>query len=326
MINNLGGIQEAIKSIYNKVPGELSSYTDKLQSFSSEVFKSLPAESPSTKIKGVRSVKELTGNPWREIVLSKEEGEAIVKEIFPERKRLGNLGEMMFGKIIDHRLEKMGFSESKSKRKEEIKLFYEVFIEEMRGRTKGSADLTEAERVAINLYTGGFYRLINYSLDGDETNRSRFQKKYRLDDSDMQKACETVAPVLVKALASSLNRLPSYKKGVVYRGDTVTEKELNELKNGKVMINEKFLSCSKKLGISEDFVSLNYDEYTKDNKKESYQPVIYVIDCQSGKNVREYSATPSESEILYPPGQKFQTLEVTKEGNVSFVYLKELED
>lgn len=324
-MNRVDDMSAAIDRTYAKVPEPLSTYTDKLEKKTAEVFKAYAAEAlqEPAALKGEREVKLLSKNPWKNVRLTEAEEKMVANGLFPDEERPGELGEIFYLKAAVQLVKEMGVP--KEQRDDTIKEFIKFTCKEVSKAMRDKTGLPKSEGLAIWLYTGNFYRLINWSLDGDETNRIRFQKEFNLYESEMPVVREVVVPILTKTLASALNHLPDFGKDQIYRGDAIPKEELKEWKEGRVILAEKFLSCSPHAETCRGFAIQNCGEYTEETGKK-HIPVVFVFDCESGKNISEYSQNPLEEEVLYLPGQKFEVLEVTKREGTRFIYLQEIED
>jgi hypothetical protein len=188
-----------------------------------------------------------------------------------------------------------------------------------------------AEAHAINIYSGQHYLLINGTLDNDDTSLKIWGDLY-LDYADLPQ--ENLAAALAegqsyvneiaKLAASGINKLPPFI-GQLYRGDAMSNAQLDEWRNGKIMMTTKFFSCSSDVGVGEKFARQNAMEYMQD-KGEEYKPVLYVFNSKSAKDISQYSDSPDEEERIYTPGQAFRSVGVdeTTVPGLAIIFMEEV--
>lgn len=190
---------------------------------------------------------------------------------------------------------------------------------------------------AIKLLTSENYLLINGTLDGDKTSLCQwvnFRNDNSLEYYD-QSLEQLEQPYLIEAqkhvpeianlAASGINKLPP-SWGLIYRGDAMTNEQLDEWRKGdKIMITTKFMSCSTEVDIGEKFAKESAEDYIMNTGKE-YRPVLYAFISQSSKNISSFSVYPSEGERIYTPSQAFRGVAVDEQSvpGLAIIFLEEL--
>lgn len=187
--------------------------------------------------------------------------------------------------------------------------------------------LFPAEQNAIQYYTSLAYLLINGTLSNDEVSINQWME-INTNMGNLQegllKKNQSLVPQIAKMIASGLNKIPSYV-GEIYRGDALPLESINEWKNGKIMITNKFFSCSPLVDICERFAMSSAQDYMNELGK-PYKPVLYVFDSKSSKNISKYSANPREDERIYLPGQAFRSIAVDEKSvpGLAIIFLEEM--
>lgn len=180
----------------------------------------------------------------------------------------------------------------------------------------------------IRIYTTSSFRLLNGTLDNDQTSLSEWvfsRNDYIEGDSNFLKDAQKYIPVLAKMTASAINHLPLYE-GLIYRGDALTKEELAEWRTGdKIMLTNKFLSCSTRADIGEQYAKMNAESYINERDIE-YRPVVYAIQSENSRDITKYSLYPQEGERIYVPGQAFHAVKVDEEivPGLAIIFLREL--
>lgn len=147
-------------------------------------------------------------------------------------------------------------------------------------------DLSEAELVAINAYTGTYYRTLNGALrSGDAISAARVEPFRSM-------------------LNAALDKMPVYE-GLTKRGAYLDATAMSGLEVGKVLKEQAFLSTS-------------YGDGAFDGN------VRYVIYSKNGKNIERLSSFSSEQEVLFKAGTEFEIIDVIEDDGVLTVTMKEL--
>lgn len=179
------------------------------------------------------------------------------------------------------------------------------------------------EQEAINLYTTQHYLLINGTLDSDKTSINQWKASYISKDKNLQEAQGYVMQIAEVAI-SGINKLPPYE-GFLYRGDAMTNEKLEEYRQGAVIMNKKFLSCSTNAGVCEKFAKDGALDYIKDTAVD-HKAVLFVFKSESAKDIQEFSKVWSEDERIYVPGQGFRSLGVDEKTvpGLAIIYMEEM--
>lgn len=185
---------------------------------------------------------------------------------------------------------------------------------EDKGSEENTSNLTRPEEISINNYTQSKYKQINQYLRGKISGDKGIKED-------------------VENIRSALKKLDSYNNdfGTLFRG-IVEEKEMQEIKKeyenlmeeGSILEYDSFLSTTGDLDRVFDFLS---------DEKEGKTPVIFKINSKDnnskGKEIQEYSAYPTEDEILFEERTEFEVTGVEneqdiEENNYLIVKLKEI--
>jgi hypothetical protein len=135
--------------------------------------------------------------------------------------------------------------------------------------------VTLAEAVAISMYTSQSYREINDQLrSGNPT-------------PEVQ--------ALGEAFTSGLAKLPSYE-GTVYRGASLPESVGTQYRTGNVVQEDGIMSTT-------------WKSTEKFKDKVNYDVQIECGPNSSGKNIAMFSDKPTECEVAFPPGVRFQVID-----------------
>ena len=118
----------------------------------------------------------------------------------------------------------------------------------------------------------------------------------------------------IKLLFVALDQLPSIQNQRLFRG---VKEDLNDIyKQEPHVVWWGFSSCSVSESVleSEDFCG-------KTGKRTKF-----VIECYSGKSIRDYSYISKEDEVLVLPATEFEVMKIVQqERNFHVIYLKEVE-
>lgn len=147
--------------------------------------------------------------------------------------------------------------------------------------------ISEEERSAIRNYTSdGNYDINAYLREGGTIEDMKIS---------MQETCERVD--------STLNKLPKFD-GTVYRKEPANMADT--YKEGETYTNKGYTSTTAWPSIS--------------------GLVVLEIKQSSGCNVSKLSCSPGENEVLLPRDFKYKVTKITKEGDYTRVYAKEVKD
>ncbi len=150
-----------------------------------------------------------------------------------------------------------------------------------RNRGYKDCNLSVAEKVAFQFYTGSGYREINRALRTGGTSADKFK-------------------LMTAMIEAGLQKLSPYQ-GQVKRGAQLPSEALSKYQVGSVITEPAYTSTSLTSGFSA-----------------AHQ---FVIKSVSGHYVAPYSAHPSEFEVLFSAGAKFKVLQRKEEegGRIQFV-------
>ena len=185
-----------------------------------------------------------------------------------------------------------------------IPIVYMIEIQTMVARNicrELSNDLTKDEAAAIMLYTMSwepYEQCLFPILNGILQSKSRTKLKPWF--------------LYLKLLFVALDRLPAIANQSLFRG--VKRDLSDEYKLGQPVIWWGFSSCT----ISEDITER--EEFCGGTGKRT----MFIIDCNSGKNIRNYSYYPDEDEVVILPATQFEVVD-RREEEPGFlkIYLKE---
>jgi len=162
-------------------------------------------------------------------------------------------------------------------------------------------DLTLDEAVSIKLYTMEWSPVSLYT---------------RLNETLRMKDRKKLAPWFsyLKLFFVALDRIPSTTGQQLFRG--VKEDLSSRYVKGTSIVWWGFSSCT----ISEDVLESDVFYGTTGKRTK------FIIDCNSGKKIKDYSYMPDEDEVLILPATQFQVTDVIQpEPDVSEIYLKEID-
>jgi hypothetical protein len=188
------------------------------------------------------------------------------------------------------------------------------------------AGVTTADRIAISIYTGGDFDVMNPAIannfewyhnvlkqEKDNNDRSgksveftRFKHHNPHTDIDWVKKSFEHHRQVSEVTASALNKLPNWEhKGrQLYRGETVSDSQAATMATGYVRQFASFVSTSRDRARAEHFAANNVT-------KERPWRVIYVVtESKTGKDVEELSAIKGEFETLFMPNTEFEVTKV----------------
>ncbi|CAF1102523.1 unnamed protein product [Adineta steineri] len=170
-------------------------------------------------------------------------------------------------------------------------------------RSKEATDgLTQDESASIMLYSMGWepsdeclYVMLNKSLRSE--NRTQLKPWFSY----------------LKLLLTALSRLPSVRM-TVYRG--VKLDLSRKYQKGATILWWGFSSCTKSIDV------LQSNQFLGDTGART----IFIIECYSGKNIRNHSYFASEDEILLPPATQFRVKScLDQAGGLKLIHLEETE-
>lgn len=119
----------------------------------------------------------------------------------------------------------------------------------------------------------------------------------------------------LRLIISALVKLPSEPtRFTVYRG---VKMDLSaQMPKGNKIVWWAFTSCTTSVGI------LNNERFLGKNGSRT----LFIIDCYSGKKIRNHTIYPEEEEVLFFPACQFKVMDCINRGNgLLVVYLKEIE-
>lgn len=198
--------------------------------------------------------------------------------------------------------------------------------------------LTDAELAAIRVYSGGDYKTINPTLEGNdawlagnvaelagvkpsETTFARDATKKAVATgkaSERQRRQMKVDAMMHARMAvSGLKKLPDVTTDA-YRGLTMTLDQLIvEYKAGKRIVYKPFTSTSTKKAMSEGYASI---------PKPGMVGVLLTLKVNKGKDIKEISVAAKEGEVLLLPGAEFEvTAAPTLVGSLYHVTLTQVD-
>lgn len=239
---------------------------------------------------------------WSTIQVTKKEADSFQKALGVNKNNPGKIGKYLYeGGIASNR----------------------NFFEDM--PLDNGNILYGGEREGIYIYTSNNYLLLNGTLSNDATSLNEWEKcnEEHLPKGFLKEAQKHV-PEMAKMAASGINKLPPYK-GLIYRGDAMTMEQLAEWRDGKIMMTNKFFSCSKSVNTAEDYARNSAISYMQDTKVE-YKPVLYIFNSETSKDIKLHSLNKTEDERIYNPGQAFQSVKVDEESvpGLAIIFLKEM--
>ena len=118
----------------------------------------------------------------------------------------------------------------------------------------------------------------------------------------------------LRLFMTALSKIPLVGKRMIYRG--VKRKEIKIPSKGETQIWAAFSSCTATIDVlgTEAFLG------KKDPR------ILYLIECQSGRNIRDCSMITEEDEILLPINRHFQIISILDAGNdLTLVDMKEID-
>lgn len=179
-------------------------------------------------------------------------------------------------------------------------------------RQAGGLGMTSKEVKALWAYTVAQYKLMNPSLAGDKKWLSGSMTRAGKDVNEAKISQAMLINNAISAVAlQAINKLQPWQQGgtLIYRGESVSEKEFKELKLGFKRKFPHFVSTSRKESIANREARFNASQ----NAERSYV-VLYVIKASTtGRDIAQFSESPDEVEILFPPSTVFKVTEVVKE-------------
>lgn len=151
--------------------------------------------------------------------------------------------------------------------------------------------LTRDESASIMLYS-------MEEIFQDEPLYSRMNRMLRAGDR------QQLQPWLlyIKLLYTALTKLPSFE-GILFRG--VRLDLSNQYATQKNIKWSSFSSCTSRIDVLQ-----SYQFYGSTGTR-----TMFIISCHSGKNIRNHSYYPNESEIVLLPGTEFEVVGCLPQGN-----------
>lgn len=156
--------------------------------------------------------------------------------------------------------------------------------------------------------------ILLYSMDWEPTNQSF---SFILNTT-LQRAGQEVLKswfLYFRLLIAALVKLPSESsRFIVYRGLKIDLSA--QLTKGNKIVWSAFSSCTMSLDV------LRNERFLGSNGTRT----LFVIDCYSGKKIRNHTFYPDEEEVLLFPGCQFEVMGCINENNgFSVVHLREIE-
>jgi hypothetical protein len=183
--------------------------------------------------------------------------------------------------------------------------------------------LSNAELSAIRIYTAAEFNYINPVLAGNQAWLGAVIKEFQKPDSAGEKPEVTEehreqvrfeAKQHAEIAEAGLENLPDWK-GNVYRGMALTQEELDGMfQQGKTVVYPSFTSTSTKNATAQVFANKNATG--------GKVGILLEIKAIKGKDLKEISFTPKESEIILSPGSSFTVNEIippSKDGDYTVV-------
>lgn len=184
--------------------------------------------------------------------------------------------------------------------------------------------LTEAEMAAIRTYTAADYMYMNPAVANDRAwlgkQKGNIQQvadimplkgmpRRTMDTETMIGEGATHAGVAMQGLL----KLPP-KKGKVYRGARMSDKEFQKAYGGKTVTYKAFSSSSTEEGAARNYAT---GAGTVIPTKDQTISVFAVFDCIDARDVKPFSETGSEKEWLLLPGATFVVTKVEDDPDFS---------
>lgn len=179
--------------------------------------------------------------------------------------------------------------------------FFNKKLDVLSKQMKEAYPFIDIEKInSINIYSSHFYQEIN------KFNRGLL-KSFDSKNGITKKWYEA----LTRQINSGLDEIPNKYKGLVFRGTSLDQKQLepyiNAFKNGSVHIEKAFLSTS-------------YSE-----NKAFGGNVFFEITSKKGTMIEKLSDFESEKEVLFKAGQKFKVTDVIDKGSGNyFIKMEEI--
>ena len=169
--------------------------------------------------------------------------------------------------------------------------------------------LCPEEVTAISYYTGSVYDTVNAALRDEQDKLSLIVEQWnQYRASDVHTTIEQVRMEGLwnaRLLVSGLNALPEYI-GVVYRITMLTPEQIARYAVGQEVVEAGFVSAS------------------KDNYRNDFGNVRYVVQSEQGRSIEKYSRNRGEAEVLFRPRTRFRVLDVQQQDENTTIYLREV--
>jgi hypothetical protein len=107
---------------------------------------------------------------------------------------------------------------------------------------------------------------------------------------------------------------PYFKTGTTYRGMSMTRGELEQYKEGDIVLTRSFLSTSKDENVAKFFMPDDDNKKQADEEKLPVMCIYKVVNPRSSLYIEELSNFPDEKEVLIVP---FAVFRITKIDGVS---------
>uniref|UniRef100_A0A6B2L407 NAD(P)(+)--arginine ADP-ribosyltransferase n=1 Tax=Arcella intermedia TaxID=1963864 RepID=A0A6B2L407_9EUKA len=177
------------------------------------------------------------------------------------------------------------------------------FGEDLFQNTKNEYGLTKEEVLAIYFYTlewsektSNLYSCLNKDISSTNRDASAPKWKYYLH-----------------YLFSAVRKLPKFN-GTVYRGvrENLVAKYPEKFVKGAKIVWNPFSSTTTHLEVIQNFLG------------EEESTIFTLESTTSGRSISQFSAMPTEAEILIPPGTRFEIISILSLGKVKIIQMKQI--
>ncbi|CAF4006895.1 unnamed protein product [Rotaria sp. Silwood1] len=179
-----------------------------------------------------------------------------------------------------------------------------VYVVKQRCKKPPADQLSVDESAAIMLYTlewkpkeESVYYILNKTLRNE--NRQSLKPWF----------------LYLKLFVAALSRLPSTQR-TIYRGIKIDMRYNDKYRKGASLIWWGFSSCTSSMDVLGNEAFLG----------SSGSRILFAIECQSGKDIREHSYFRTENEILLPAARELKVKAILQQpGGLSLIQLKEIQ-
>lgn len=197
-----------------------------------------------------------------------------------------------------------------------------------------STELTDDEIASINAYTDqDFRQLTYYEAIQDEPEKLADFLKYNRPPDLSPEAFEFKLALMSEEIQNGINKMrknPKYQfTGNVFRGDSWSDARQNGFNRQLSLFqdafdNDEIITYDTYMSTSTN--SKTADDFTFDSHK---YKIDYIIKVKNGAFIKEYSAHPTEDEVLLLPGSKFKVVDIDQDiftDDESYLITLELEN